>query len=397
MASENSAFLFAEEWPELENPDLDYGDPTADDDPDMDDDLEMPCSDRNPLLAMDNTLVTMSSLSLIKGDPNISPETLAQIVEFDRQLLEKKDFRQYRYLLFPHDPQRVYEEHFLAGKACGLAHVSCIIRDRMDSDYARLIATYAIDRDIPFLVGAILLNDLLAVDGTFRYYRRLWSGEYVLRDWKPVPARVTPPVNFEKLAKSGYESCIGANDKYTVQAYIEGGYTMVGAAKKLNISRVTVASRLKKCGFIDENGKCPKDIDAWFEQKHLESDEMSGLFSGDERIPEKETLLKKSRSVIEPPVLNLAVSYYRNGKNIEATAAENNVPSGLITEILLPNLRTKYGIMPLAIAAAEVICGSNESACADLLDVTPDWYRKKSQTEHLAYRMEIEREMAGVL
>lgn len=342
----------------------------------------------DPILGLKAPQITIYALELIRADPNVSAHTLEKIMKSDRHLFNRAEYAEYRYLLEEHDPEEVYSRHFDECTTCGSAHIALLIKYRPESDYAHLIAQYAYDRKIPFLAGAILLKDYMKVKHAF--YRYVEVGPYGMKKlvpWYPVPARVLPPVSTEKLAKAGYETCLGINDRYTIQAYIDAGGRISMAAELLGVARNTVVSRLRKCGFFVNGNVPPENIGEWLAGTELRSAGTVQDFAGFPVIPVNEQKARETSNGIDIPILDLAVSYFRNGKDEVLTADRNNIPVNFILNGLVPRLKDpEKGLTTLAFAAAQIVGESSEERCAAILGITPDWYRKKMANEHKAFR-----------
>ena len=124
--------------------------------------------------------ITTKGRRIVRADPNIGKDTMAKLMLSEsRYLAKEKNSR-----LAARSKEEIYDEEFLSSNELGLAHVSQCIREDLDQCKADLIAAYSDDRRLPFIIGAIYLDALLAKEGFFYYDYTVKLG-YVRIQWAP--------------------------------------------------------------------------------------------------------------------------------------------------------------------------------------------------------------------
>lgn len=125
--------------------------------------------------------ITKKGKEIVRVDPNIEKETLEKLMVTEEKYLKTAKGSK----LSSRSKQEIYNEEFLAYHELGLTHLAQCIRENPEQCKADLISAYSEDRSIPFIIGAIYLDALLANDKLYSYELRSKQG-YVRVQWEPV-------------------------------------------------------------------------------------------------------------------------------------------------------------------------------------------------------------------
>lgn len=227
-------------------------------------------------------LITLSGRISIDSDRNVSRSTLESLKETERELVPND----YLYLLSDHSADDVVKNVFLSKNQLGLAHIAGIIMDNLNQSMANLIAIYAANRNIPFVLAAIYIYDLKNTIGLL-YYKRTET-EYIKTAWRPPKLRKSPPINVEKMISIGQPSNSNVDDGYILKTFQICGGNKVETAKRLGISVPTLLLRLHALETLYYDGA----IDSGF---------IYG-FSGKMKTGDKASALPPSSKMSVPPV-----------------------------------------------------------------------------------------------
>lgn len=212
--------------------------------------------------------ITPEGYKLVKGDPNLNDWTIGQLIVSERRYVEKNDKR-YLYLLDEHDPQQVCSDEMFSRGGIGLTHISQLITEGPWRSMSELCFAYCDDRSIPFIAGAIILNDYLKCYSTFyEICSEVNCGEveYSRREWMPERAATMPPIPYVRANAQGKSSAPGLNDSYLIKAYKDSGYTISSLAHTLRISRPTATKLVDELGIPNELRRKPEELKEYIEQ-----------------------------------------------------------------------------------------------------------------------------------
>lgn len=289
-------------------------------------------------------LLTVQGLFILKSDPGLSERTLEELKKTEAPLLYGV-YDGYRYLIKDHDAGEVAESFFLSGKGCGIGHLSVLLRDKSDRSLVSLITEYSSDKNIPFIAGAVLIHDLMEYEGGIFVYRPEPDRKnYIRYRWKPADIRAAPPVSYRRLSQSGYESYLGARDRYVLRTYNDSRSSTVLTAASLGISRQTAALWLKKNGERVESPCIPSE-----ERGH------------------------------EDAVLDLiiAAEYMRSRGDISAAAEKVSMPEEEYKRRAERIIKARNGSSDIAFIAAGIVCPGDVENAAKLLGMSPCWYVRR--------------------
>lgn len=148
--------------------------------------------------------ITTKGRRIVRADPNIGKDTMAKLMLSESRYISKEKISR----LITRSEQEIYDEEFLSNNELGLAHVSQCILEDLDQCKADLVATYSDDRRLPFIIGAIYLNALLAKEGFFYYGYTAKLGYERIR-WMPrtiyTDAQCVRPPHKKKDFKKYYD------------------------------------------------------------------------------------------------------------------------------------------------------------------------------------------------
>lgn len=203
--------------------------------------------------------ITKKGKEIVRADPNIEKETLEKLkVTEEKYLKTAKGSR-----LSSRTKQEIYNEEFLAFHELGLTHLAQCIRENPEQCKADLISAYSEDRSIPFILGAIYLDALLANDKLYSYELRSKQG-YVRVQWEPVvfytALKRTKPPKKKKHTLRYYDPPL---KKYNLP-----NCPICGSPAKM--CRAGQQNRLWQVCCTDPEGKCENYIrDCRFEKEYV--------------------------------------------------------------------------------------------------------------------------------
>lgn len=275
----------------------------------------------DPLSTLEMSLITIEGLITVRSDKNLGRGTQKHLMETEAKLLDKKKFEQYKYLLGDFDVKDVYTQNFMQNNRIGKAHVTQLILENKNQTYAELVAGYASDRGVPFLVAMILLETMKKCEKGIWYYEMRQSYAKICQ-WTPKKAENMPPVNFYKMYISNHQSVKGLNDGYILKTLQSFCYNRNAAAAVLKMSRPTLTARLQSIGYLLEDGSVRPDFEEWYLRQ-------AKLEAYCESNRENESVVKR----IQPPVvkqgwqtnvtysdLQIKAAYRENGYDVKKTA-----------------------------------------------------------------------------
>lgn len=203
---------------------------------------------RYPIDAISARLLTAKGACAVRADQSIKEQTLKKLFETEAKLIPEK----YQYVLAPHDPGTMVKQVFHDNEDTGFAHIASLIEEDTNQTLANVIAAFAMNKNVPFLVCAIWVLELKQIEG-LHYYKHGYGG-YTLVKWNPPVQRSAPYLNTSKLAAANKSSIDGLNDNYVIATFEMCGRNKTTAASMLNISTVTLTKRLKSVGYLLEDG-----------------------------------------------------------------------------------------------------------------------------------------------
>ena len=124
---------------------------------------------------------------IIGMDPNITNETLKELIKSDAKLISNETMQQ----ILSKTPTEIIDEEFFHGHRAGVAHLSQCILEDLTQTKADLIARYSDDRRLPFVVGAFYLNTYLKVYKLSYFTYNTFEG-YKQVEWKPRKVFIQP-------------------------------------------------------------------------------------------------------------------------------------------------------------------------------------------------------------
>ena len=124
--------------------------------------------------------ITKKGKEIVRSDPNMEKETLEKLLVTEEKFLKTGRGA----ALSSRTKLEIYNDEFLAYHELGLTHLAQCIRDNPEQCMADLVSSYSEDRSIPFIIGAIYLDALIANDKLYSYELRSKQG-YVRVQWEP--------------------------------------------------------------------------------------------------------------------------------------------------------------------------------------------------------------------
>ena len=140
----------------------------------------------NKLTLPKNANISRKGRHLIEHEPNVEDDTLAALIELDRERIPENISKRLKGL----SKAETANYAFCERGEIGLTHLSMCISEDKDQSLAELIARYAEERRIPFVLGAIYIKALISQRDLF-YYNISYDGYKKVR-WQP-QLRYVPP------------------------------------------------------------------------------------------------------------------------------------------------------------------------------------------------------------
>ena len=143
--------------------------------------------------------ITNAGREIVGQDPNLSPETLKQLIHTERKYLTKA-------FISTIQNRTKREIAINAFPSAGLAHLSQCIEENFNQTKADLVATYSMDRNIPFVCGAILIDALSSTTKLF-YWRRptITKAGFTKIYWEPTEVYLPPKNKVPPPKKKQYK------------------------------------------------------------------------------------------------------------------------------------------------------------------------------------------------
>ena len=125
----------------------------------------------NKLTLPKNANISRKGRHLIEHEPNVEDDTLAALIELDRERIPENISKRLKGL----SKAETANYAFCERGEIGLTHLSMCISEDKDQSLAELIARYAEERRIPFVLGAIYIKALISQRDLF-YYNISYDG-----------------------------------------------------------------------------------------------------------------------------------------------------------------------------------------------------------------------------
>lgn len=335
----------------------------------------------DPFAELGSTYITIAGLRLIKYDMQLSESTVDQLRKTEKCLCRGNN-EKYKYLLEEHNPALTYLRNFKTDNNCGLTHISVILNEDPNRSYASLVAEYSVDRNIPFVVGLMMIEDLKKIEGGIYYTDKSdKKSEGTRQKWEGTEPCRLPPINYHKMSRSGQSSLPGLKDRFTIKTYMDCGENVERTAKLLKVPKNIVYERLRESGFT-EIEKIPVEIEEWLNSETTEA--VTDALITKDQLPESSILPVKKPSS-GPEDLELAVAYYANNKDERAAAEQLGIPQSLF-EILIRPVKKAKGTSLLDVAAVDIVCNGDTEKAVAILNINREWYEKKRAQAHRQYR-----------
>lgn len=341
----------------------------------------------SPLERLKSEHISTEGLIALKLDPSLHKATRERLYVTEKDTVLNSRFRKrFNYLLDPeHDIKKAYKENFGKNNDCGLAHIAAIIKDNYSEPIGIIISEYATDRDIPFLIAMILIDDLIKVDGTLYEIKSKTTEGNVI--YKRIPwtakeqSRLLPITDKKNRLIHNDQSIPGLHDDMILESLIEANCDLDILSKKLNLSKPTLRKRLYQIGLTEDMIPNITLVKEWKENKKrdLERQEMSGkkFVPGTKGLPVKQGKADGSKFDL-PPERDLLRTYFENNCDTKIVSAQMAIPEPILRDKILAmisgnqNKRTD----DVVLAAAEVYIDDIAKA-ADAVNMDPEYYRKR--------------------
>lgn len=141
----------------------------------------------HPWKIPDNSSITAKGRRLVSVDPNITSSTLSALLRSEASFFTKPEYKHF----LNDSPTSIIMNEFAHGHMLGYAHVAQCISENFDQTKADLIARYSIDRRIPFVVGALLIDTLMQTEPLYYFKYHPGSG-YKRVLWEPKKIYIKP-------------------------------------------------------------------------------------------------------------------------------------------------------------------------------------------------------------
>lgn len=329
----------------------------------------------NPLGEIPLSLISAEGLVFVRSNPNMSPELLEKLKKTEKKLWEKRTTL--KYLLSEHEAEREYENRFVENGEAGKALISSIIADNPEQSLAEVIARYSIDTNTLFIHSAIWILDYYTSQKCLYLYAKKRDGSYRVTRWEPKLHAITPPINFQKMNNAKRSLNGDANsEKGNLIAVLETTNGNISAAAELlGISRPGYIYRLKKYGYMKENGT--------LDYKKLDDDASELREQGEENIsmsvPSKTSLSDikslQSEKANKLSRAQIRTEFINSGYNIKKAANSLGIGKISLIELLkkyYPDALTISGC-PFGIASEVYeMHEQDEKKTCDALNITPD-------------------------
>ena len=143
-----------------------------------------------------STDISKEGRRVVERDPNVTNETLNALVKVEWERLSDHD----RDIISNLSKEEIADKMFFQHGEMGLAHVSQCILDDKDQSVGDLIASYAEDRRISYVMAAVYINALMSVSALY-YYAYSPSKGYRKVRWEPMSLYVPPEVDLPPIKK----------------------------------------------------------------------------------------------------------------------------------------------------------------------------------------------------
>lgn len=337
----------------------------------------------HPLEDIDVSILSPHGAQIVRCDENLSKATQDALMKSEAGIMKKRtDLAEFLYLFREHKPLYTYKTQFVARNETGLSHVAGLIAEDLNQSYAQLVGAYASDRDLPFIISMLLLNDLRAVEGGFHYFIRT-RNSLVSKPWTPTPVKTRPPINTFKMSQSGHASFDGIDDSFILETFKSVGYNRKAAAALLHMSRQTLSNKLFKFGYLLKDGSVRTDFKTWIEEQ--EKNKALAAIDSASVSPRTTTNCppspKKTETHIEEiPDSKIEKTLIDSGFNKKATATQLDISLNTLKKrlyVMYPNSDLNKGIPDeLIISVYRTFAGDVETASA-YMGITPRWMKKR--------------------
>ncbi len=130
--------------------------------------------------------ITPQGRALVERDPNLSEPTMEKLLKTDGPLLSDRQRR-----LAGAGAAEIARKGFYEEESIGLLHLAQCVEEDRSQTLGELVAAYAMERHIPYLLAAVMVRSLMREKELF-YIR--FSEENGMRRirWRPVKAYIPP-------------------------------------------------------------------------------------------------------------------------------------------------------------------------------------------------------------
>ena len=212
-----------------------------------------------PLEYLTSEMITLTGMQYILTDRSLGEGTIELLKQSELTILNKTKNQTYLYLLEEHDPRETYLLYFRRHYSIGKTHLSMLIKENCKQTYAELVASFSIDKKIPYIVALMLLEDYKKVCGSLTVYI-VDCGNYREVPWIPEQTKTPPPINYRKMMAAHIQSNPNVDDNYILATLRDFCYNKSLTAKVLNITQFVLVNRLKKLNVLRDDGTLNKKM-----------------------------------------------------------------------------------------------------------------------------------------